>query len=322
MTRLLRLAAIACAGCLLLAKPAFTAPVELDAPAVDSPTELVSSATIHIDVTAGNSGAPNGFTVEWMTLAQFDAIGDVWPEDPNDPLIQRAIYVGFPSLNTVEGTMTFMLGPNAVANVELGDIFDETGILAGNRDELAEGTEYVVRVQANGDDGMMLTAGAGLMPPSNYSSTHHCHTGHHEQGRDCVRSQGYWKNHPSAWPVSTLKLGNIIYTKTQLLAIFNRSASGNGLVSLAHQLIAAKLNILSGAVPPSNVSGAITTADAMIGNKIVPPVGNGILTAATTSHLTDDLEEFNNEEMHNDILCQGTTPATYRTWAQVKSLYR
>src|SRR5262249_30170986 len=127
MTRPLRVAVIACASYLLLAHPASTAPVELDPPAVDSPVDIISSATIHLDVTAGNSGAPNGFTVEWMTLAQFDALGDVWPEDPNDPTIQRAVYLGFPSLNTVEGTTTFMLPSNAIAAIELGDIFDETG---------------------------------------------------------------------------------------------------------------------------------------------------------------------------------------------------
>jgi len=321
MLRPLRVAVIACAGYLLLAHPAMTAQFDLDPPAVDSPTDVLSSSTIHLDVTAGNSGAPNGFTVEWMTLAQFDAIGDVWPEDPNDPVIQRAIYIGFPSLNTVEGTTSFLLQPNELANIELGDIFDETGILGGNRDEMSEGTEYVVRVKANGDDGTTI-GGAGLQSPSHYSNTHHCHTEHHDQGPDCVHSQGYWKNHASAWPVSTLKLGNIIYSKTQLLAIFNRSASGNGLISLAHQLIAAKLNVLSGAIPPANVSGAIAAADAMIGNKLTPPVGSGFLSPGTTSHLTDDLEEFNNEEEHNDIKCQGSTATTYRTWGQVKSLYR
>ena len=319
--RPLRAAVIACASYLLLAHPARTATVDLDPPMVDSPIDLVSSSTIHLDVTAGNSGAPNGFTVEWMTLAQFDALGDVWPEDPNDPLIQRAIFVGFPSLNTVEGTTSFLLQPNELANIELGDIFDETGILAGNRDEMPEGTEFVVRVKANGDDGT-TTGGAGLMPSSNYGNTHHCQTEHHEAGPDCVHSQGYWKNHPGAWPISTLKLGNVIYSKTQLLSIFNRSAGGNGLISLSHQLIAAKLNVLAGAIPPPNVSGAIAAADAMIGNKLVPPVGNGFLAAGTTSHLTDDLEEFNDEEEHNNIQCQGTTAAIYRTWGQVKSLYR
>src|SRR5262249_30636654 len=116
MTRPLRVALIACASYLLLAHPALTAPVELDAPTVDSPTDIESSATIHLDVTAGTSGAPNGFTVEWMTLAQFDARGGTWPDDPNDPLIQRAVYLGFPSLNTVEGTTTFLLAPNELAS--------------------------------------------------------------------------------------------------------------------------------------------------------------------------------------------------------------
>lgn len=39
------------------------------------------------------------------------------------------------------------------------------------------------------------------------------------------RSAGYWKNHPEAWPVSSLKLGTVSYTKTQLLQILNTDVS-------------------------------------------------------------------------------------------------
>jgi len=318
MIRPLQRAALLCVFLLSTAFAAFAAPVELDPPSLDTGTE--SSATIHLDVVAGASGAPNGFTVEWMTQAQFDAIGD-WPADPLDPRIQFAIFLGLPSLNTVDGTYTFLLGPGQTAKIEIGDIFDETGVLSDHRAEMAEGTDYVFRVKANGDGGDPHGGGTGLLPTSPYSSTQHAHTSAPVPGNDCVKTIGYWKNHPSAWPVSSLKLGNIIYSKAQLLLILNQPAAGNGLISLAHQLIASKLNVIAGAIPSSSIQGAIATADALIGNKIVPPIGSGYLTPATASHLTDDLEEFNNEET-STAPCQGTTPTQPRTWGELKAIYR
>ena len=47
--------------------------------------------------------------------------------------------------------------------------------------------------------------------------------------------------------MTRLTLGTVTYSQAQLLAIFNTPVRGNGLISLAHQLIAAKLNILAGA---------------------------------------------------------------------------
>ena len=63
----------------------------------------------------------------------------------------------------------------------------------------------------------------------------------------CVFSQGFWKNHPEAWPVTELQLGNVTYNQQELLSILRQPVRGNGLVLLAHQLIAAKLNIANGA---------------------------------------------------------------------------
>src|SRR5439155_6140025 len=126
------------------------------------------------------SGAPNGFTVEWMTLAQFDQLGDVWPADPADPLIQSAIFLGTPTLNTVDGTRTFLLNPGQVAIVQLGDIFDETGILSDDRNELRSGTDYVFRVKANGDPGSTAGGGGSLLPASPYSATQAATTKPHD----------------------------------------------------------------------------------------------------------------------------------------------
>ncbi|HVK86756.1 MAG TPA: DUF4215 domain-containing protein [Kofleriaceae bacterium] len=112
---------------------------------------------------------------------------------------------------------------------------------------------------------------------------------------DCTHTQGFWKNHPDVWPVSSLTLGTVTYSKTQLLAIFTTPVQGNGLISLAHQLIAAKLNDASGAITPA----AIAQADALIGGRVVPPVGAGYLAPSTTSSLVGALDGFNSSTGYN-----------------------
>jgi len=76
------------------------------------------------------------------------------------------------------------------------------------------------------------------------------------------------------------------------MTILDNPAQGNGLVILAHQLIAAKLNIANGA-DPSAVQQALTDADNMIGASVVPPIGNGYLPAEQTGDLTETLTEYN-----------------------------
>lgn len=108
----------------------------------------------------------------------------------------------------------------------------------------------------------------------------------------CTLTQGYWKNHSGAWKTNSLVLGTVTYTKSQLLSILTTPVSGNGLISLAHQLIAAKLNIVSGA-SSSGIAATITASDVMIGSKIVPPVGNGTLKTSSVSSLVGALDNFN-----------------------------
>ncbi len=108
----------------------------------------------------------------------------------------------------------------------------------------------------------------------------------------CVYSQGFWKTHPTAWPeFETLNLGNVPYTPEQLQQIMWQAVTGNGLVSLAHQLIAAKLNVLNGA-PDSAIAGTIAGADALIGDENV--LAGGFLAPSMTSPLTETLDHYNN----------------------------
>jgi cysteine-rich repeat protein len=108
---------------------------------------------------------------------------------------------------------------------------------------------------------------------------------------DCTLTQGYWKNHPKAWPVSELSLGTVTYTKAQALTVFGQPVEGNGLISLSHQLMASKLNVAAGAT--NAVAGAIAQADAMIGALVAPSIGKGTLATETTSSLVQALDEYN-----------------------------
>ena len=108
----------------------------------------------------------------------------------------------------------------------------------------------------------------------------------------CVFGFGYWKNHPQAWPVTELQLGNVTYTQDELLSIMHEPVRGNGLISLAHHLITAKLNVANGA-DPSCIQQTIADADALIGDLVVPPVGDGYLAPRDVNALKDTLEDYN-----------------------------
>jgi hypothetical protein len=132
-------------------------------------------------------------------------------------------------------------------------------------------------------------------------------------------------------------LGNVAYTDAQLCAIFDEPAKGNGLVSLAHQLIAAKLNILNGSGSCPALLADIAAADALIGNLVVPPVGGGSLASSSTSPLTMQLDKFNNGVYPGCPAHCGSVPSSLRelflgefkatsiapgTWGSVKVRYR
>ena len=110
----------------------------------------------------------------------------------------------------------------------------------------------------------------------------------------CTLTQGFWKNKPAEWPTSSLTVGTVNYSKTQLIAILKTPVRGNGLVSLSHQLIAAKLNFANDATVPPSVLAAIGLADGQIGALIIPSVGAGFLSPDATSALTTTLDTYNN----------------------------
>jgi len=255
----------------------------------------INFVSFDVRVCAGATGAPAGFSLQWVTAAQLangpDGIAgtlddNTWPASESLDLC-KASFSG-----NANGS-TYVLAANACTAVQLGDnLFDNAGASSNcPSTPLLCGTTYAVRGFAHATSGLNRSAFTANL----FCTTSACDT---EVG--CTFTQGYWKSHgpiptgnnSNEWPVTSLTLGSVSYTDLELLTIFNTPAGGNGLISLAHQLIAAKLNVANGA-DDTNIAGAITAADALIGGLVVPPVGAGSLSNAATSALNNTLTSFN-----------------------------
>ena len=286
----------------VVAAPAF-------AQALDTPTMTQVGGgffRIDLDVRAGGTGAPNGFAIQWMKKSDYLQFG--WPADDYDPLAAYCSFTGDPSLNIDARSSTFRLASSGVIRIQMGDLFDETGLYGSYLDAVQPG-DYAFRVWAEGDG---YTPGTGSAKSSTMFFTT---VGNPE----CT--QGFWKTHPELWPVgcTPMFLGTVAYTAAQLLSIYNTPAMGNGLISLAHQLITVKLNACNGS-NTANVAATIAAADALIGGLVVPPVGGGFLAPATTSALTGTLDDYNNGLIPGVVSC--VTPAKKTSWGAVKQIYR
>ena len=62
-------------------------------------------------MTVGDSGVPNGFVIEWMTVADFIANGNQWPDNPDE---------------VCQASFSNSLAPNQTMAVVVGDdrLFD------------------------------------------------------------------------------------------------------------------------------------------------------------------------------------------------------
>ncbi len=110
---------------------------------------------------------------------------------------------------------------------------------------------------------------------------------------DCgARTPGYWKTHPEAWPVATITIGGVLYTKAE--AIEMMSPSGDRSMTLFLHLVAATLNILCGA-ESSCITATVAAANAWLAAN---PPGSGVTANsaawATGEPLKDLLDNYNN----------------------------
>ena len=259
--------------------------------AYNVPTLTCNGSTqrsIDLLVTAGATGAASGFSIQWMTAADFATYG--WPVGCEGdgcasvaPSFCKASFSGNASLSR------YNLVAGGSVSVSIGDLLFDNGASTGCPGPLECGTAYVFRTFAHGDSKLNQSHFGG----NTTCSTLDCN--------DCGRQgYGHWKNNCAEITTVTggngLDLGTNHYTDEELCCILNENPSpGNGLIIVAHQLISAKLN----------GADAATTADgdAYIGSNIIPIgvtetcAGNGSIAfkkASTAAGIVAGLHHFNN----------------------------
>jgi hypothetical protein len=121
----------------------------------------------------------------------------------------------------------------------------------------------------------------------------------------CVRGHGYWKTHEESWPVTMAILGNQLYSKAELLNLLSAPVKGDASIILAHQLIAAKLNLANGSSNAA-IAATLTAADNWLRNyagKLPYNVNASTPEGQTAVNLANTLEQYN-----NGILAGGPPP--------------
>ena len=114
-----------------------------------------------------------------------------------------------------------------------------------------------------------------------------------------ARTPGYWKNHLSAWPQTTLSIGGTSYDQACLDDFLDVPTRGDVRVKLIHHLIAAKLNVLAGA--DASISATITAADAALSSVTIDCTNATLSGSAprgavrtTITGLKSSLDDYNN----------------------------
>jgi hypothetical protein len=249
-------------------------------PTITSTASTLES--IDITFTAGENGAPAGFSLQWTTKAQLDAMGGIWPADTN--ALCKASFSGKASMSN------YALAAGETVIVRVGDLLLDNGASTNCASDLVCGTEYVFRAFSHGDNKKSKSA----MTPILSASTTPCPVAdvvcHHG-------GQGYWANHIplNEWPTQVeggLMLGSNFYTNEQLQSILTSPAQGNGYVTVAHQLIPALLNQLSGATYSPE---GLATAQAYIGSNLVPPVGTATIATRGAAGIVAGINELNHK---------------------------
>jgi hypothetical protein len=276
-----------------------------------------SDVSIDIRVTAPlpGTGLPGGFSLQWMTAADYSTTRCT--VDPNTLVsICATGWYASDDLRLCKASFSgkangynYNIPAGGSVVVSVGDFLLDEGASTTCNERLACGTDYVFRGFGHATNSLQRSD----FTPNYTFSTQACATNCPIRSTTypflgaCTNTQGFWGSHgpdPSGnnenqfamdgvtFP-ATMMLGLNAYTDVELAAIFDAPVSGNGLIALAHQLIAAKLNIMHGATAPQETLDAIALADALIGSKVVPPVGSGFVKPGETSGLTDLLRDFN-----------------------------
>ena len=100
---------------------------------------------------------------------------------------------------------------------------------------------------------------------------------------------GFWKNHPEDWPTQNLVICGQNLDQDQLIDILSTPVRGDKSISMTHQLIATKLNVLAG-----NACDAGTLSDAEQWLLSHGCAGSGVRKWDGGEPIKNTLDDFNN----------------------------
>ena len=107
-------------------------------------------------------------------------------------------------------------------------------------------------------------------------------------GVECTRTQGYWKNHPNAWPVEEITIGGITYTKDEAIDILKTPVHQDMTIAMFYQLVAAKLNVENG-VNSECIDDTIFDADNWF---VTYPLGSGVNASSYAWEIGEPLHDL------------------------------
>jgi hypothetical protein len=108
---------------------------------------------------------------------------------------------------------------------------------------------------------------------------------------------GYWKNHPDAWPVTSIEVGGVIYTREVAIEWLNKVGKDRT-VTMFSSLVPAKLNVLIGN-DDSCVASTIEAADAWMAKY---PLGSNVRASSFAWGAGEPLHR-SMDDYNNGMLC-------------------
>ncbi len=110
---------------------------------------------------------------------------------------------------------------------------------------------------------------------------------------------GFWKNHDEVWPVDSITVGGVIYTKEEAISYLWMPEKGDKTYTIFRALVSAKLNILIGN-NDSCIAESISAADNWL--LTYGPVSNGIKGSSDAWGEGEPLY-LNLDQYNNGLLC-------------------
>jgi hypothetical protein len=104
---------------------------------------------------------------------------------------------------------------------------------------------------------------------------------------------GYWKNHPEAWPVGSIMVGNVTYTKAQAISYLNKTGKDKT-ITMFQSLVSAMLSVMVGN-DGSCINAAIGEGNTwLVANPLGSNVAGGSAAWASGSPIQSTLDAYDN----------------------------